>query len=198
VRFLRSHAGWMIMLALAIALLAGRAPLLHSAGDKAARDLDATRTAREKTEQDLAQLRNDVAAARKISSEIDRAHAEDVLAPTDRLKAAVLLERAAAGQKISHFTYTLAPEGKTVIETGGAPQNLALSAVTLAGDAPDDLYIYKFIEQAERLLPGRARLQEVKITRKGTDAPRAADNAHFETTLEWLSNGSLQTVAGGP
>lgn len=194
---LRLHRLWLGLLLLAIAIIAGRAPVLDFAGNRAARDLAAIKDARVKTENDLQQLRDDVVAARKLGSEIDRTRADQVLAPTDRLKAAVMLEKEAAIMKIARFTYTLAPEERTAIDAGGALQNLALSAVTLAGNAPDDISIYNFITHLQHVLPGRARLQQVTITRSASaEVPLAATNVHFEAALEWLSNGSLQTIAG--
>ena len=197
---LRPHRLWLALLALAVIIIAGSGPVLDLGRGEALHNLAEVKSARVKAEQNLKLLRDNVADARKLNGQIDRVSAEQVLAPTDRLKAAEMLERESNTAGIAHFTYTLAPEEHRAVNVGGETQDLASSAVTLAGDARDDVSVYGFIERTRRLLSGRVQVQKLTITRNGgLNAPLAPiSNVHFEAAFEWLSNGAVQTLAGGP
>ncbi len=191
---MKQHRLWIALIVCAVAIMTGSGPLAGLLRKDAVRDLTMIQSARAKTGQDLKQLRDNVAAARKLAGEIDRAEAEQVLAPSDRLKAASMFENEAAQGRLSHFTYTLAPEERVAIDAGGEKHDLAVSIITLSADAPDDVYIYSSLERMRQSLPGRARLQQLSISRPGNPDALAAQNVHFEATLEWLSNGTLQTA----
>jgi len=193
------HRWWLALLVFAIAVMAGSGPLLHLARVKAAHNLAEAQTERVQAEQNLRQLRADVAAARALNRQIDRAQAEQVLAASDRLKAATMLESEASQARLSHFSYTLSPEAHVSLSAGGEMQDLATSTIALAADAAEDQSVYAFIERVRRGLPGRVRITQMTITRSNEyGRPLAALNVHFEANLEWLSNGAVQTVAGGP
>jgi hypothetical protein len=194
---LQQHRRWIGLMAVACIIIGGSGPVAHLMCDKTKQNLAELQAAHIKTEQDLQQLREDVARAQKLSRQIDRLHAEQILAPADRLKAAAALEKLAKDKQLRHFTYTLGPEDKLALNAGGESQELAISTIALTADAPSDQDVFTFLEKARILLPGRARIQHFTINRIAP-AALAATNIHFEASLEWLSNGSLQTVAGVP
>ena len=105
--FLRFHRYWIALLALALIIIGANGPLLHIARDEAAHNLAATKEARVQVEQNLLQLRADVATAVKLSSQMDQGKAERYLAPADRLKTTAMLMQEAEHARIAHFFFAL-------------------------------------------------------------------------------------------
>ncbi len=101
---LRPHRLWLSLFTLAVIIIAGSGPALDMAREKAVLHLAETKAAHAKADENLRQLQADVEAARKLNRQIDRAHAEEVLAPADRLKAAVMLEKEAGSAKLAPFS----------------------------------------------------------------------------------------------
>jgi hypothetical protein len=196
---LRPHRLWLGLLALAIALLVGSGPALRYAQDIAAHHLAELRAKSAQASQNLHQLEDDVATARRISGQIDNATATEVLAPVDRLQAAALLEREAAAAHLQHFTYTLDPEQRFATESDGFKQDLATSDIAVAADVSLDTDGIAFIEHIGHSLPGRVRVKELSFERiGGANAAPATVNLRFKATLEWLSNGTRTVMAGAP
>lgn len=187
-----------VQIAILTGLLAA-APALYVLHRGAAKDLAGTMAERQKAEEILAQLRSEDDAARQIRGRIGVEDARRLLAPVERLTVAGEIERAASLFHMSHFTYTLMPEKTVKIEDADGPETLALSSISLGAEAPSDAVIYRFIAQLSRILPGRLRVAEMEVERIGdSNAALTASNVKFKVTLEWLSNGSLRNVAGGP
>ncbi|HEU0117900.1 MAG TPA: hypothetical protein VFR09_04630 [Alphaproteobacteria bacterium] len=192
------HIFWLGLLVCAVLLMAISTPILQYASEKANADLIKVRAESSKTSATLYQLQDDIAAVQKLSSEISSAEADQWLAPVDRLRVASLMEQQANETRLSHFTYTVAPEQRTSIETPGAgPQQLALSSITLSADAALDTDIYHFIDGLHAALPGRVRLQQMVIEKNGNGTP-GSPNLKLTATLEWLSNGAIKDLAGAP
>jgi hypothetical protein len=194
---LHPHRVWIALLALALIIAAGNAPLIGIAQKKTSDRLAALRAEADKSANTLRQLREDIATTERLKNQIGETEAEKSLAPVDRLRAAQILERRAAESRLTHFTYTLSPERKTPVDTVGAgTQTLATSQLTLMADAPTDIDAYIFIDAVRRALPGRLTLRQFTLTRIGAaDAPIAAANLRLNATAEWLSNGAAQNPA---
>jgi hypothetical protein len=192
------HRFWFALLAGSLALILTSAPLLRVAEDGAAKNLVQLQNKHDQTEQALHQLQDDVAAAQKLENEMTLSEAEQSLAPVDRLLAANAMEQEAEAAHLRGFSYTLSPEQKIKMEESvPEPQEVAVSTITLHGEAPTDSNIYGFISAMHDLLPGRIRLQQLSLSRIANDASVAAYNLRFNATFEWLSNGAVKDMAGG-
>jgi hypothetical protein len=99
----RPHKVWMCLLALAFVVGAGNAPFLGLAEEKAEHKRIELQKENEKTAEALRQLREDIADAEKMKTEIDGDAATRYLAPVDRLRAAQILEHRAAEAHLTHF-----------------------------------------------------------------------------------------------
>ncbi|MGE3623062.1 MAG: hypothetical protein AB7H77_04200 [Bdellovibrionales bacterium] len=194
---LRRHRGWMALTGFSLVLLCGSGPALHFARGEIEHSRTEIGQARRAAEQILRQLRDNVATARKLAGQIDSRQADQILARVDRLKSAAFFEKEAAAFGLKEFTYTLSPESTVMHNSGGEAQELALSRLELAGDAADDIHVYRYIDHIRARLPGRLRITGLTLGRLPV-ALSPASNVHFQATLEWLSNGSLQTFAGVP
>lgn len=195
----RTHRGWIGMLGLALIIGAGNEPVLGMAQQKAAQRLAGLRADYSKTAAALKQLQDDVAATESLKTKIDEAEVEKSLAPVDRLRAAQILERRAAEVHLTHFSYTLSPEERTAVETVGAGrQELTVSKLTLAADAPTDTDAFMFFDAVRRTLPGRLVLRQVSLQRIGAaDTPVSDANLHATASGDWLSNGASPNLAEG-
>ncbi len=192
------HRFWIILLAISITLITTSSPLLRVAEEKTSANLAHIKTQRVQAEQTLRQLQDDVAAAQKLGTQMTLSEAEQFLTPVDRLLAANELEHEAAVSHIQHFDYTLAPEQRMKkSSTLAEPQELFVSTVTISGEAPSDIDIYRFISRMPLALPGKLRLQQLSLDRMSKESAVSTYNVRFNATLEWLSNGTTQDVAGG-
>ena len=189
----RPHRVWIGIMALAVLIGAGNAPVIGIAEQKAEQKRAALQVENEKALDTLRQMREDILAVEKMKTVIDDAAAKEFLAPVDRLRAAQILERRAAESGLTHFTYTLFPEEKTSLDTSSAgKQELATSKWTLAADAPTDLDAYVFLDAIGRTLPGHITLRQITLQRIGAkDAPITEANVHLAASGEWLSNGAV-------
>jgi hypothetical protein len=187
------HRLWLMLAAVALLVLAGL-PVARYLAEGEAGQAARIAAARQQDERALRRIEEDLLAARDLKNNLGAGEIARLLAPADRLQAAARLEQAAQAARISHFTYTLAPERQSRVDSAAGPQELALSTVTLAGDAPLDTDIYRFVARAREMLPGRAKLKQLSVMRLGN--PPAAANVHMEAVFEWLSNGA-QSVGSG-
>lgn len=198
--YLTPHLRWIGLLTLAVTLTWASTPLLDRLHEIAAQRLIDARAARAAAEQSLHQLQDDIAAAEKLGGQIGIAEADRALIPADRIAAVTALERSAAALRLGHFTYTLEPEQALTVDAPGiVPQTLAVSTLTVSGEAPLDTDVYAFCAGARRFLPGRLRLQQLSVERTGSAAALEARNTRFTARFEWLSNGSAgAAVASAP
>lgn len=191
------HKAWLGLLTFSLALLLTGSPLFQMAGDVAAQRLHAIQSQRAEAQKNLSQLRDDIETAQKLKNEMSLQEAEAFLAPVDRLQAASLLEEQAAALHVGNFTYTIAPEEKIKITALPEPQELSVSLVTLQGDMPGDNNVYHFVDSLRDILPGRLRLQQLSIERLGAESATLQPvNVRFSAKFEWLSNGTVTSLAG--
>lgn len=193
------HRLWITILAMALLMLLASSPLLAALQEHTAKKLTALKEERAGVEKSLHQLEIDIQAVKEISGEIGETEAKRLLAPIDRLWVAEVLEHEAATSRLARFTYNMSPEQVLVKNlSGGEPQELAITTIAITSEAPLDTDVYSFIENIRRTLPGRLRLQQLSLERLGKeDTTLGIYNVRFNATLEWLSNGSLKTMAGG-
>lgn len=192
------HRFWFALLAISLALIFISLPLLRMAATTTVANLTELKTQQLHAEQTLQQLRSDTETAQKLQSEMTMSEAEQSLEPVDRLLAANIIEREADAAHIYSFSYTLAPEQK--IKMAGlttASQELAVSTITVRGEAPDDMSVYGFIDGMRGSLPGRVRLQQMSLVRSNKSEPVSAYNLRFNATFEWLSNGTAPDMVSG-
>jgi hypothetical protein len=192
----QQHRKWIVLLSVAFILAAIKAPLLDGAQREAARKLDAMHAQKEKTDAALAQFQSDLAEIDKMKDVIDDREIEKFMMPVDRLRAAQILEHRAHEARLSHFTYNMSPEEKTNIDTVSAgKQEMAISKITFAADAPTDNNIYAFFDAVRRTLPGRIALHDMIIARiDSADKPIKAANLRMTASADWLSNGSAKNL----
>jgi hypothetical protein len=195
----RAHKLWIALLALAIMIGLGNAPVLGLAQRKAEQKLAFLQDENDKTAKALHQLQQDIADAAKMKTEIDAGETEKFLAPVDRLRVAQILEHRATESHLTNFSYILSPEEKTQVETAGSgKQDLATSKITLAADAPTDIDTYAFLDAISRTLPGHFTLRQMSLHRIGAaDTALSEANLHLTANGEWLSNGASRDLAEG-
>jgi hypothetical protein len=193
---LRPHRRWLALFAAALVLLLAGSPLARQGLEIEQRRAEDIAAERAKLQETARSFQDDILLARKLESQMNAEDIDRLLAPVDRLGVAAELERQAASSRFEHFAYTIAPEKKTITGAPGA-EGMAESDVTLAADMPLDTDAYIFIDRVRALLPGRARLKHLTLTRLAADAPLALDNIHMEAALEWLSNGAAKNGQGG-
>ena len=136
---------WIGGIVLAVIISAISAPLFEASQQKGTQRLKDLRKRTEQADLALHQLTEDIAATEKLKTKIKADDVAKALPPVDRLRVAEILEHRAAESHLIHFTYTLSPEEKTVVDTIGAgKQTLANSKLSLSADAPTDTEAYQF------------------------------------------------------
>jgi hypothetical protein len=193
---LAPHRNWILALSAAFVLMAGSNPLLRYMQDKMTLKQTERAEEQQRLAQNLQQLRDDAATAQKLSEAMDTSVVETMLAPVDRIQITARLETLARGARLSSFTYTLSPEqpfkpdGEEI-----EPDGIMQSDLTLQADAPQDGNVFRFIENLQQALPGRARLQRLSVERINANdkTPLATANVRMNAALHWLANGSRKT-----
>jgi len=185
---LRPHVPWLAAFCAACVLLTATDPLSEKARAIFSDKIRQAENMKSEAERSLQFLRADANTARALSREVTAGEVEAFLAPTDRLQIAARLEQLAAGHRLSRLVYAFSPE-KSFVPPPSAPdaEGLSESVLTLEADAPHDVEVFRFLEEARKLLPGRACMKNLTIEL----LPRlAAANVHFSASIDWLSNGS--------
>src|ERR1700722_180170 len=178
---LRPHIWGLCVLVFSAVLYVGATPVVGYWLDAERQQTGAMEADTAQTQQSVQMLEDDVAAAQKLSSQLDPKEIERLLAPVDRLKVATLLEHQAAASHMQNFAYTLAPEQRVTFTTPGAgPQQLAQSEITVSADAALDTETYTFVEHLRTILPGRLHLRAFTIERIGdAQTALASTNVHM-------------------
>lgn len=136
----------------------------------------------------LRQQREDAAAAEKLATLLTDEATQKLLAPVDRTRAVAALPPLADAARLSRFAYVIAPERPLP----GGPEGLALTALTLQGEAPRDEDVFRFLDRAQKSLPGQARLRRLTLDRLDPTLrrPLSSANLRFSAALDWVSNAS--------
>ncbi|MDD3287757.1 MAG: hypothetical protein PHX43_01955 [Alphaproteobacteria bacterium] len=142
-------------------------------------DLDAT----------LQQMRDDMATVKQIGKTMDEEKIASILAPTDKMATATMLEKLASTAGLARFSYSISPEKPATGISSAA--NLYISAITIEAEAPDDRAAYKFISSAQKLMGGQARLHKMDIARISEQSTMGATNVKMTANIDWLHNGSV-------
>ena len=143
---------------------------------------------------DIKQLQSDAEQAEQLGKTMSADDARRQLAPADRLTASSLVEQQAAANDLAQLSYAFAPAQILDIPNSNVPSVLTESVLTLQADAPDDRTVYNFIAGLMRVLPGKASLQNLQITRD-TKNMLGATNLHLTAKMNWLANGKNPTEA---
>ncbi|MDD3030178.1 MAG: hypothetical protein PHS57_07875 [Alphaproteobacteria bacterium] len=195
----RPHKLCLSLFALATLIGLGSEPFLGFVLHKAERKYHALQQENRETIKAIKQLRDDMAAVKKMGSEIDEAAARKYLAPVNRLKAAHILEQRAIESFLSHLTYTLSPEKRAVVNVLNAQDHqLVLSDWKIAADAPTDLDVYTFFDSLRRTLPGRLTISSLSLRRIDANLPLSEANIHVAAEGTWLSNGAGPALTEAP
>ena len=192
---IRQHKVWVFWLITAIFTLIVGAPSLGYLHKNMSEKAISQNHLQKELSTSLRQLREDAQMAQQLSRTIDEAQASSILAPVDRSKVAVMLEQQAAGADLSKFVYSIAPE-KPVTDSAitSTTKKLVSSFIDLQAEAPEDISIYRFISSIQKNIPGRARLQQLQISRvtQNTNVALGAANVKMVAKIEWLSNSSVE------
>jgi Sec-independent protein translocase protein TatA len=198
-QILHPHRFWIGILIVAVFLVVSGPAALQRFMPEATQGLAQLRSQHAEAEQALRQLDDDMATVKKLQGQMSVDQATASLTPVNRLRIATMLERDAGENLIDHLTYTLSPEQKTRLQSpGGEAQDLATSTITIGGEAPQDVVVYRFIEAVRRGMPGRVSLRQFSIERSSHDETLAQNNVKFTASFEWLSNGAGKQMAAQP
>ncbi|MDR3450688.1 MAG: hypothetical protein P4M15_13260 [Alphaproteobacteria bacterium] len=194
----KPHRLWAGILGAAILIGLFNGPVLGAAQKKARADLASLQREHAKAALAVKQLREDIAETESLKNQIGATSVEKFLAPANRLRVAQIMERRASEARLSHFSYTLAPEQKIQMDTlGSGKQMLARSKITLTADAPTDNDAYLFVDNLRRALPGQFQVRSFSLQRIGPqDAPVGVANLRLAASGDWLSNGASRKWAG--
>lgn len=189
---LHPHRVWLALLSLAVIAVLVGGPVSDWALENSKTRAENIAKERADAEKALARFHDDM---QMLQNQDHRLSADDVariLAPTDRLQAGSIMEKQAASDLFSHFTYTVSPEKR--LHTADA-DHLSESLVNLSADMPLDTDAAVFLRSLGHTMPGRIHLRHVKLSRISMDAPPSLANIHMEADLVWLSNGTNSDMA---
>jgi hypothetical protein len=178
-----------LLLTLATFALLGFCALSFFWRDATAEDVAALTAHKQERESELRQLRADAEATKELAGRYSEDEVAAKLAPPDKPRLVIALEKQAASLFLHPFAAAFGPE-TIPLAREAVPEGLAESTLTLEGDAPDDLAARALIDAALQTLPGKATLREADLTRDKPAEALDAANVHFKIAIDLLANAS--------